>query len=74
MFPVSFVDHSELEGGDKIIMPPSALDRLTRLHIDYPMLFEITNTANSRYVDGYGWFLSLSLSLSLSAFSLAGAL
>ncbi|XVF45387.1 hypothetical protein PTKIN_Ptkin02bG0201600 [Pterospermum kingtungense] len=27
----------------KVIMPPSALDRLASLHIDYPMLFELRN-------------------------------
>ncbi|KJE97042.1 ubiquitin fusion degradaton protein [Capsaspora owczarzaki ATCC 30864] len=32
----------ELETGGKIILPPSALDRLTRLNISYPMLFEIS--------------------------------
>lgn len=25
------------------MMPPSALDKLTRLHITYPMLFELIN-------------------------------
>ena len=29
-------------------MPPSALDKLTRLHITYPMLFELENGAVSR--------------------------
>jgi ubiquitin fusion degradation protein 1 len=32
-----------LNYGGKIIMPPSALDKLTRLHITYPMLFELVN-------------------------------
>ncbi|KFY46463.1 hypothetical protein V495_02492 [Pseudogymnoascus sp. VKM F-4514 (FW-929)] len=32
-----------LNYGGKIIMPPSALDKLTRLHITYPMLFELIN-------------------------------
>lgn len=31
--------------GGKVIMPPSALDKLTRLHIAYPMLFELKNGA-----------------------------
>ncbi|OVA12867.1 Ubiquitin fusion degradation protein UFD1 [Macleaya cordata] len=38
----------QLESGDKIIMPPSALDRLASLHIDYPMLFELRNAATER--------------------------
>ena len=29
--------------GGKIFMPASALDKLTRLHITYPMLFELSN-------------------------------
>jgi ubiquitin fusion degradation protein 1 len=28
--------------GDKIFLPPSALDRLARMNVEYPMLFEIT--------------------------------
>lgn len=42
-YPVSFIDKSHLEKGDKVIMPPSALDRLANLQIDYPMLFELSN-------------------------------
>ncbi|MCL7028906.1 hypothetical protein MKW94_008571 [Papaver nudicaule] len=47
-YPVSFIDKPQLERGDKIIMPPSALDRLASLHIDYPMLFEVRNAATER--------------------------
>lgn len=32
---------SEAEHGGKIFLPASALDKLTRLHIAYPMLFEL---------------------------------
>ncbi|XP_057421763.1 uncharacterized protein LOC130715664 [Lotus japonicus] len=42
-YPASFIEKPQLESGDKIIMPPSALDRLASLHIDYPMLFELRN-------------------------------
>ena len=43
-YPVSFIDRPQLELGDKVILPPSALERLTRMQIDdYPMLFEVTN-------------------------------
>ncbi|WOG83685.1 hypothetical protein DCAR_0102862 [Daucus carota subsp. sativus] len=39
----------QIENGDKIIMPPSALDRLGYAsHIDYPMLFELRNAATER--------------------------
>ncbi|XP_043713528.1 ubiquitin fusion degradation protein 1 homolog [Telopea speciosissima] len=47
-YPASFIDKPQLESGDKIIMPPSALDRLASLHIDYPMLFELRNAAAER--------------------------
>lgn len=42
-YPVSFIEKPDLEKGDKIIMPPSALDRLASLHIEYPMLFQLKN-------------------------------
>ncbi|KAL6211468.1 hypothetical protein ACLB2K_016694 [Fragaria x ananassa] len=47
-YPASFIEKPQLESGDKIIMPPSALDRLASLHIDYPMLFELRNDAAER--------------------------
>lgn len=31
-----------------VIMPPSALDTLTRLNIVYPMLFKLTNKKTNR--------------------------
>lgn len=34
--------------GGKLIMPPSALDQLTRLNISYPMLFEVYNSKSGR--------------------------
>jgi ubiquitin fusion degradation protein 1 len=36
-------DRDHLNFGGKIILPPSALEKLTRLHITYPMLFELYN-------------------------------
>jgi len=36
-------DRADVERGGKIIMPPSALDQLTRLSVVYPMLFRLTN-------------------------------
>ncbi|KAL6651246.1 hypothetical protein ACP70R_010171 [Stipagrostis hirtigluma subsp. patula] len=47
-YPASFFDKPHLESGDKVIMPPSALDRLASLHIEYPMLFELHNDATQR--------------------------
>ena len=37
----------EIQRGGKIIMPPSALDQLSRLNISYPMLFKLTNKKGS---------------------------
>eukprot|EP00793_Prasinoderma_coloniale_P000149 PRCOL_00005657-RA len=48
VYPLSFIDKAHLENGDKIILPPSALERLASLHIDYPMLFEVSNQAAGR--------------------------
>lgn len=42
-YPVSFIDRYDLENGDKIVLPPSALDTLTRLNITFPMLFKLTS-------------------------------
>ncbi|XP_013383423.1 ubiquitin recognition factor in ER-associated degradation protein 1 [Lingula anatina] len=38
----------DVERGGKIIMPPSALDTLTRLNIQYPMLFKLVNKKTNR--------------------------
>ena len=37
-----------LENGDKIILPETALDQLTRQQVDYPMLFQIRSLSNDR--------------------------
>lgn len=42
-FPVSFFGKDELEKGNKVILPQSALDHLARLNISYPMLFAMSN-------------------------------
>lgn len=41
-------ERNELEWGGKIILPPSALDQLTRLNIVYPMLFKLSNDEGGR--------------------------
>ncbi|KAG1691229.1 hypothetical protein DVH05_027091 [Phytophthora capsici] len=48
VYPVSFCDKAHLEDGDKILLPPSALETLARLHIEYPMLFKVTNEGVDR--------------------------
>ncbi|XP_019759118.1 ubiquitin fusion degradation protein 1 homolog isoform X2 [Dendroctonus ponderosae] len=41
-------ERQDVERGGKIIMPPSALEKLTRLNINYPMLFKLTNKKSKR--------------------------
>lgn len=47
--PVAFIDKLSAEYGDKVILPPSALDRLASLHIEYPMLFKVENPALDKF-------------------------
>ncbi|KAF2457022.1 ubiquitin fusion degradation protein UFD1-domain-containing protein [Lineolata rhizophorae] len=41
-------DREDANHGGKVFLPPSALDKLTRLHITYPMLFELINGAKEK--------------------------
>jgi len=41
-------DKSNLESGDKILLPPSALDTLARMNVDYPMLFELRGFSSDK--------------------------
>lgn len=41
--PMAMSNRGELELGDKILLPPTALDQLARLKVHYPMMFEVTN-------------------------------
>eukprot|EP00357_Protocruzia_adherens_P004026 CAMPEP_0115036634 /NCGR_PEP_ID=MMETSP0216-20121206/42244_1 /TAXON_ID=223996 /ORGANISM="Protocruzia adherens, Strain Boccale" /LENGTH=297 /DNA_ID=CAMNT_0002416509 /DNA_START=39 /DNA_END=932 /DNA_ORIENTATION=+ len=43
VYPVSFIGKQELEKGNKIILPGSALTRLAHLHVTYPMIFQVIN-------------------------------
>ncbi|KAL6070853.1 Ubiquitin recognition factor in ER-associated degradation protein 1 [Balamuthia mandrillaris] len=45
---VAYVGKEHLENGGKIILPPTALDTLARLSIDYPMLFQLTGAHGQR--------------------------
>mmetsp|Transcript_48187 Transcript_48187/g.85584 ORF Transcript_48187/g.85584 Transcript_48187/m.85584 type:complete len:421 (+) Transcript_48187:36-1298(+) len=42
-FPLSFVGREDLETGNRLILPPSALEELTRVQAPNPMLFEISD-------------------------------
>lgn len=43
-----FIDEILLKLLFVVIMPPSALEQLTRLNINYPMLFKLTNKKTLR--------------------------
>ncbi|KAF2275175.1 UFD1-domain-containing protein [Westerdykella ornata] len=50
-YPVAMLpgpEREEANHGGKVFLPPSALDKLTRLHITYPMLFELINGAKEK--------------------------
>ncbi|KAI9828881.1 MAG: hypothetical protein M1819_006496 [Sarea resinae] len=50
-YPVVMMPGPERESanhGGKVFLPASALEKLTRLHISYPMLFELINGAKER--------------------------
>ncbi|KAH9872601.1 hypothetical protein J1614_004994 [Plenodomus biglobosus] len=45
-YPIAMLpgpEREEANHGGKVFLPPSALDKLTRMHITYPMLFELIN-------------------------------
>jgi len=44
VYSVAYADKAHLEGGDKILLPPSAFDILARLQVDYPMLFRLQSS------------------------------
>jgi len=44
-YSMAYADKAHLEGGDKILLPPSAFDTLARLNVDYPMLFQLSSSA-----------------------------
>jgi len=43
-YSMAYADKAHLEGGDKILLPPSAFDTLARLNVDYPMLFQLSHS------------------------------
>ncbi|KAH7533825.1 uncharacterized protein LOC107416383 [Ziziphus jujuba] len=50
-YPIDHEDsekYSHLESGNKILLPVSALDRLTHMNVKYPMLFQLQNPKTGR--------------------------
>ena len=51
VYPTAMMPGPERESinhGGKIFLPASALDKLSQLHVTYPMLFELTNGAKAK--------------------------
>lgn len=40
--------HTNLEQGDKVVLPVSCLDELSRMNIQFPMMFQVTNPRVNR--------------------------
>ena len=47
-YPLSQIEKSLPDNGDKIIMPTSAITHLLRLNVEYPMQFEIKNQSTGQ--------------------------
>ena len=43
------LESNQYESGGKIVLPSSVLERLTRMNIEYPMLFKLTHYDSKRY-------------------------
>ncbi|KAI6660925.1 Ubiquitin fusion degradation protein 1-like [Oopsacas minuta] len=43
------IENNQYESGGKIVLPASVLERLTRMNIEYPMLFKLTHCESQRY-------------------------
>ena len=48
VYPVSFLGRSDLEKGDKILLPPSILQKISGSEIKGPIIFEIKNPNSTR--------------------------
>eukprot|EP00892_Ulva_mutabilis_P004339 jgi/Ulvmu1/2277/UM013_0124.1 len=47
-YPVAFIEKESAESGDKVILPPSSLNKLASMHVEYPMLFRVENKRGQR--------------------------
>ena len=48
VYPVTFVNRLDLEKGDKILLPPSILQKISESEIKGPIIFEIKNTGSNQ--------------------------
>lgn len=42
-------ERTDLNYGSKILLPPSALDKVSKLHVQWPLLMELTNGEKGRH-------------------------
>ncbi len=42
-------ERPELNYGSKILLPPSALDKVSRLHVQWPLLMELVNAEEGKH-------------------------
>lgn len=42
-------ERSDINHGSKILLPPSALDKVSKLHVQWPLLMELTNGEKARH-------------------------
>lgn len=45
-YSMAFVDRQDLEHGDKILLPSTALAKLSSMHVQYPMMFRLAPVKN----------------------------
>jgi len=48
-YPVSFIGREDLEAGNRLVMPPAALQRLQELGAPSPMMFEVSDLEGRRH-------------------------
>ena len=48
VYPVIMMDKGHMEDGDKILLPSSALEAITRMEVDWPIMLKVANEVKGR--------------------------
>lgn len=48
VYPVTFLERSDLEKGDKILLPPTILNKISSYEVEGPIMFELSNNSQKR--------------------------
>ena len=48
VYPVIMMDKGHMEDGDKILLPSSALEAITRMEVDWPIMLKVANEGKGR--------------------------